>query len=145
MREGINFGRLRTNSQCKILKKNHNKPTLSRKINVKRLKNSQETVTGKKQQGKENSRLLSIKLIQVQVFTILIFNEKVIGLANTVTYWLMWLFVTCVRQLVLTAWKHVILSLQRSHMRRRLTAVLIKNAEPTADKSSTIPNKRSKM
>ena len=53
------------------LKKNHNKPTLSRKINVKRLKNSQETVTGKKQQGKENSKLLSIKLIQVQVFTIL--------------------------------------------------------------------------
>ena len=145
MREGINFGRLRTNSQSKIPKKNPNKPTLSRKINVKRLKNSQETVTGKNSKEKKTRDFSSIKLIQVQVFTILIFNEKVIGLANTVTYWLMWLFVTCVRQLVLTAWKHVILSLQRSHMRRRLTAVLIKHAEPTADKSSTIPNKRSKM
>lgn len=99
MREGINFGRLRTNSQCKIPKKNHNKPTLSRKINVKRLKNSQETVTGKNSKEKKTRDFSSIKLIQVQVFTILIFNEKVIGLANTVTYWLMWLFVTCVRQL----------------------------------------------
>lgn len=103
MREGINFGRLRTNSQSKIPKKNPNKPTLSRKINVKRLKNSQETVTGKNSKEKKTRDFSSIKLIQVQVFTILIFNEKVIGLANTVTYWLMWLFVTCVRQLVLTA------------------------------------------
>ena len=105
MREGINFGRLRTNSQCKILKKNHNKPTLSRKINVKRLKNSQETVTGKKQQGKENSRLFEHKADSSTGFhhSVLSFNEKVIGLAITVTYWLMWLFVTCVRQLVLTA------------------------------------------
>ena len=71
MREGINFGQVRTNSQYKIPKKKLNNPTLSRKINLKRLKHSQETVTGKKQQGKENSRLLSIKLIQVQVFTIL--------------------------------------------------------------------------
>ena len=147
MREGINFGRLRTNSRCKIPKKKHNKPTLSRKINVKRLKHSQETVTWKNSKEKKTRDFSSIKLIQVQFFhpSVLSFNEKVIDLAITVTYWLMWFFVTCVRQLVLTAWKHVILSLQRSHMRRRLTAVLIKHAEPTADKSSTIPNKRSKM
>ena len=80
MREGINFGRLRTNSQCKIPKKNHNKPTLSRKINVKRLKNSQETVTGKNSKEKKTRDFSSIELIQVQVFTILIFNEKVKGL-----------------------------------------------------------------
>ena len=147
MREGINFGRVRTNSQCKIPKKKLNKATLSRKINLKRLKHSQETVTGKNSKEKKTREFSSIKLIQVQIFhpSVLSFNENVIGLAITVTYWLMWLFVTCVRQLVLTAWKHVILSLQRSHMRRRLTAVLIKNAEPTADKCSTIPNKRSKM
>ena len=56
-------------------------------------------MTGKNSKEKKTRDSSSIKLIQVQVFTILIFNEKVIGLANTVTYWLMWLFVTCVRQL----------------------------------------------
>ena len=114
MHEGINFGRVRTNSQCKIPKKKLNKPTLSRKINLKRLKHSQETVTGKNSKEKKTREFSSIKLIQVQVFhpSVLSFNEKVIGLAITVTYWLMWLYVTCVRQLVLTAWKHIILSLQ---------------------------------
>ena len=53
------------------LKKNHNKPTLSRKINVKRLKHSQETVTGKNSKEKKTRDSSSIKLIQVQVFTIL--------------------------------------------------------------------------
>ena len=101
MREGINFGRVRTNSQCKIPKKKLNKPTLSRKINLKRLKHSQETVTGKSSKEKKTREFSSIKLIEVQVFhpSVLSFNEKVIGLAITVTYWLMWLFVTCVRQL----------------------------------------------
>ena len=105
MREGINFGRVRTNSQCKIPKKKLNKPTLSRKINLKRLKHSPETVTGKNSKEKKTREFSSIKLIQVQVFhpSVLSFNEKVIGLAITVTYWLVWLFVTCVRQLVLTA------------------------------------------
>ena len=61
MREGINFGQVRTNSQYKIPKKKLNNPTLSRKINLKRLKHSQETVTGKKQQGKENPRVFEHK------------------------------------------------------------------------------------
>ena len=58
-------------------------------------------MTEKKQQGKENSRLFEHKADSNTGFhhSVLIFNEKVIGLANTVTYWLMWLFVTYVRQL----------------------------------------------
>ena len=62
-------------------------------------------MTGKNSKEKKTRELSSIKLIQVQVFhpSVLSFNEKVIGLAITVTYWLMWLFVTCVIQLVLTA------------------------------------------
>ena len=58
-------------------------------------------MTGKNSKEKKTREFLSIKLIQVQVFhpSVLSFNKKFIGLAITVTYWLMWLFVTCVRQL----------------------------------------------
>ena len=41
------------------------------KVNVKRLKNSQETVTGKNSKEKKTRDFSSVKLIQVQVFTIL--------------------------------------------------------------------------
>ena len=73
-------------------------------------------MTGKNSKEKKTRELSSIKLIQVQVFhpSVLSFNEKVIGLAITVTYWLMWLFVTCVispdslkaRHLVITKIAH---------------------------------------
>ena len=68
-------------------------------------------MTEKNSKEKKTRDFSSIKLIQVQVFhpSVLSFNEKVMGLAISVTYWLMWLFVTCVRQLVLKA-RHLVIT-----------------------------------
>ena len=58
-----------------------------------------------KSKGKENSRLF--ELIQVQLFSIILliyysavsFIKTVVHFENSVTYWLVWLFVTWVNQL----------------------------------------------
>ena len=69
---------------------------------------------------KENSRLFEHKayssagILMINHFELC---QKSFTLVNNLTNWLVWLFVTFVRQLVLTAWKHATQWLQNLHMR----------------------------
>ena len=75
-----------------------------------------ETKAGKR----KTQDFLNRKLNQVRVSCYLAFCfelcQKSFTLVNNVTNWLVW-FVTFVRQLVLTAWKHATQWLQNLHMR----------------------------
>lgn len=76
-----------------------------------------ETKAGKR----KTQDFLNRKLIEVRVSCYLAFCfelcQKSFTLVNNVTNWLVRLFVTFVRQLVLTAWKHATQWLQNFHMR----------------------------
>ena len=73
------------------------------KLSEGKLKYSWKSVKGNKSKEKENMRLFEHKAylsagIPLTYHSVLSFFKNVIRFLNTVTYWLMWLIVTCVRQ-----------------------------------------------